>query len=80
MIGLKLPQEQKNTKKMSAFCSCAVKGAPEHPSKKVANALRRRGVFVFITQGEITTFYYNSPRQYSQIAALPFYNEVEDDD
>jgi len=80
LVGPKLPQEQKDTKKMTAFCSCAVNGEPKHPSKKVANALRRRGVFVFITQGKITTFYYNSPRQYSQIAALPFYNEVEDND
>ncbi len=80
LVGTKLPQEQKDTKKMSAFCSCAVNGAPKHPSKKVTNAFRRRGAHVCVTQVKAIWFYNNAPNRdnYSKIEPLPFYDEVEE--
>jgi len=80
LVGPKLPQEQKDTKKMTAFCSCAVNGAPKHPSKKVTNAFTRRGAPVCPTQGKSIWHYRVAPdrEDYSPIESLPFYEEVEE--
>ena len=32
LLGKKLSEEKKDTKRISTFCSCAIKGAPKHPS------------------------------------------------
>ncbi len=78
LVGPKLPEEKK---KMAAFCSCAIKGEPKHPSKKVANAFKRRGSPVFVTQGIGMQQHQNAPdRNWSTATPLPFYTEIEEDD
>ena len=80
LVGPKLSEEQKDTKKMSAFCSCAVKGEPKHPAKKVANAFKRRGAPVIITQGSGKHHFNDAPDRegWITVAPLPFYEEVEE--
>lgn len=80
LVGPKLLEQQKGTKKMTAFCSCAVNGAPKHPSKKVTNAFMRRGAPVCPTQGKSIWHYRHAPdrAEYSAIQSLPFYDEVEE--
>lgn len=80
LVGPKLPEEQRNKKKMSAFCSCAIKGEPKHPAKKVANAFKRRGAPVFQTKGRPILYYNDAPDRvgYTNIDPLPFYDEVEE--
>ena len=80
LVGPKLPQEQRDTKKMSTFCSCAVHGGPKHPAKKVMNAFRRRGAPVHATQGITTNHFDNAPsRGWSASTPLDFYEgEVEE--
>ncbi len=80
LLGSKLPEEQKDTKRMSAFCSCAIKSEPKHPAKKVTNAFRRRRAPVYITQGKAIWHYKDAPDRstYSSMEPLPLYNEVEE--
>ncbi len=65
----------------TAFISASKKGEPKHPSKRVANALKRRGAKVITTQGSTKHHYSNGmPDRGWQIATpLPFYDNVEDD-
>jgi beta-lactamase superfamily II metal-dependent hydrolase len=49
MLGPKLPAGSPLLR--TAFCSSA-KSAPKHPSKKVTNAFKRRGLEVHATEGE----------------------------
>ncbi|MCK5616247.1 MBL fold metallo-hydrolase [Candidatus Pacearchaeota archaeon] len=80
ILGPKLSEDQKDIKKISAFCSCAIKGEPKHPAKKVTNAFKRRGSHVFVTKGGTITHYCNaSARRWSSIIPLPFYSEIEDE-
>jgi beta-lactamase superfamily II metal-dependent hydrolase len=53
--------------------------APKHPSRKVVNALIRRGHAVRATQGDHLLFSRGAPDRtgYIQAAALPFYDQVE---
>jgi len=80
LIGPKLSEEQKGTKKMSAFCSCAANGAPKHPSKKVTNAFRRRGAPVYATQGSGWLHHNNAPNRegWNSGSPLQFFEEVEE--
>ncbi|MBW1976256.1 MAG: MBL fold metallo-hydrolase [Deltaproteobacteria bacterium] len=80
LVGPRLPEEKKSTKKMSAFCSCAVNGAPKHPSKKVTNAFMRRGAPVCPTHVKSIRRYHRAPHRddYSAMEPLPFYDEVEE--
>jgi beta-lactamase superfamily II metal-dependent hydrolase len=65
-------------------CSVAVisasKNAPKHPSKKVVNALIRRGAKVFATKGQLKHYNKNCPTRsgYSAATPLPFYEQVEE--
>jgi len=81
LVGPILSEEQKDTKRMSSFCSCAVSGSPKHPAKKVTNAFRRRGAPVCPTQGRpIWHYSKGAPDRstYSPIESLPLYYEVEE--
>ena len=64
----------------TAYISASVDGEPKHPSKKVTNALKRRGASVFTTQGKGIRLHYNAPdRQgWSPAIPVPFYDFVED--
>jgi len=80
LVGPKLNSDQKLR---SAFVSVAKNGAPKHPSKKVVNAFRRRGVEVHSTAGSAKCHYYNAPgwparSGWSASEPLPFYTQVED--
>ena len=63
-----------------AFISASKEGAPKHPSKKVTNALYRRGMKVHVTQGRDVLKPYDSPGRagWVSIEPLPFYELVED--
>jgi beta-lactamase superfamily II metal-dependent hydrolase len=65
----------------SAFVSVAAEGAPKHPSKKVMNAYKRRGVTVHATAG-LSKCHRNSlaPLRPNWFASTPveFFYEVED--
>ncbi len=80
LVGSKLPHEKRDTRKMTAFCSCAVNGEPKHPAKKVTNAFRRRGAPVYATQGSGWWHHNNAPNRdgWSAGSPLPFYDEVEE--
>lgn len=78
LLGPRQPRSAAPT--CSSFASAAKKGAPKHPSKKVANAFKRRGAAVCATQGGKLCHYYNAPSRpgWSTATPLPFYHEVED--
>lgn len=63
-----------------AYISCPKEGDPKHPAKKVTNALIRRNMKPFQTQGNILTKRCKTPRRegYSSAPQIPFYNQVED--
>lgn len=64
----------------TAFISVSPGGAPKHPSKKVTNALFRRGSKVHVTTGATKRHHHNAPDRLGWTASLPipFYNKVED--
>lgn len=70
--------EDKKTR--TAFLSAARKGEPKHPSRKVANAFRRRGAYVYATQGQNIWHHEDAPDRsdYSTLAPLAFFSEVEE--
>ena len=78
MLGPKLPAGSPFTR--TAFCSSA-KSAPKHPSKKVTNAFRRRGLSVHATEGSGKNHGRDNPARagWGPSTPLPFYTEVEDD-
>ena len=78
MLGPKLPAGSAMTR--TAFCSSA-KSAPKHPSKKVVNAFKRRGVEVHATEGEAKVHWKDHPARatYGPSTPLPFYTEVEEE-
>lgn len=66
----------------NAFISAATKGEPKHPSKRVVNALLRRGVRPLVTAGVDKLHYKNAPQRAGYVNAEPltFYSQVEDED
>jgi beta-lactamase superfamily II metal-dependent hydrolase len=63
----------------TAYISAATEGAPKHPSKRVTNALKRRGTEVYATQGKGVLHSYRHNRQnWSAAPQIPFYPQVED--
>jgi len=63
----------------TAFISVAFKGAPKHPSKRVTNALLRRGAKVYVTQGTgILHSYPHARANWGPAPVVPFYSQVED--
>ncbi len=77
MLGPKVQDEHS-----TAFVSSAKKGEPKHPSKKVANAFKRRGYRVHATQGQSKWHHHDAPERddYSSSTPLPFYGDVEEDE
>lgn len=77
IIGEKL-REQKHLK--TAFVSSPKNGDPKHPSRKVVNALKRRGAKAYATKG--ISMCQSSPdapdRGWSKADPLPFYEQVEE--
>ena len=67
-------------KRVTAYVSAASKGMPKHPSRKVANAFRRRGAYVYATQGANIWHRSNAPERsdYSSITPLEFFSQVEE--
>jgi beta-lactamase superfamily II metal-dependent hydrolase len=61
----------------TAFVSVA-KEAVKHPSKKVANAFKRRGATVHATQGLCKLHHQESRRGWTSSVPLPFYERVEE--
>ncbi len=74
------PKIDGDTKCKTAFASAPKDGEPKHPSKKVANAFRRRGAPVHATQGLTKWHHFDAPERdrWTTSTPLPFYNEVED--
>lgn len=72
-------KRKEDVKLKTAFVSASKGGEPKHPSKKVTNAFRRRGVWVHSTQGSTKRQHYNAPdRGWKESTPLPFYDEVEE--
>jgi len=63
-----------------AFISASAGGVPKHPSKKVVNALIRRGSIVYATQGIGVSYGEDAPVRYgwSPASTVPFSNQVEE--
>jgi beta-lactamase superfamily II metal-dependent hydrolase len=64
----------------TAFISAATEAGPKHPSKRVTNALRRRGSDVYVTQGNslLHAFPHSRP-EWGPAPKVPFYPQVEGD-
>ncbi len=62
-----------------AYISAPKEGDPKHPSRKVVNALIRRGSGVHTTQGIPKVHYYGAPERDGWVTSdpLPFFDEVE---
>lgn len=76
LIGNILDTDQKL---LMAYLSVSKDGEPKHPSKKVTNAFRRRGAYVYRTAGKTICHSNNSPdRGWDPVQELPFYGEVEE--
>ena len=78
ILGLKSPELKEEYMK-TAFASVPKEGDPKHPSKKVANAFKRRGAKVIVTKGNtIHHFSSDAPDCPGWIKAepLPFYDQV----
>ena len=63
----------------TAFISAGAKGTPKHPSKRVTNALLRRGAKVYVTQGK--ALLHASPltrANWGPAPEVPFYGQVEE--
>jgi hypothetical protein len=59
--------------KATAYVSAAPEAGPKHPSSKVTNAFRRRGVNVVATQGNTLCYSRNAPQRYGwvPVTAIP---------
>jgi len=64
----------------TALVSAAKEGEPKHPSKRVMNAFRRRGVEVHVTAGMIKCHPLPVRAGWIKSTPLPFYSQVEDVD
>ncbi len=73
------PKLQTDKKLQTAYVSVTKESGPKHPSKKVTNAFRRRGAYVYATHGSTLRHPHNAPdRGWTTVEPLPFYPEVED--
>lgn len=61
-----------------AIISVCKDGAPKHPSKKVINALIRRGMNVYCTSGHLLNYSVGSSRYFSAAVAESFSEYVEE--
>jgi beta-lactamase superfamily II metal-dependent hydrolase len=63
--------------KATAYVSVAPEAGPKHPSAKVTNAFRRRGVQVVATKGNALCYSWNAPPRYGWVpaSALPLLTE-----
>ena len=79
LLGLRLSEEGATTGKR-AIVSCAKKGKPKHPSRRVTNAAIRRGAEVFTTQGNGLWHHSNGRQRDGWYAATPeeFVQDYED--
>lgn len=77
LIGPKLSQVKEIK---TAFISAPKKGDPKHPSRKVVNALIRRGARVLVTAGVHTRHFLNAPDRpgWNSSGGLSLYDKVED--
>ena len=76
------PVLQETGTKFKVFISASKDGNPKHPSKRIVNALIRRGGNVIATQG-LTKCSHSSgvpDRKWVNATPLPFYTNVEEDD
>jgi beta-lactamase superfamily II metal-dependent hydrolase len=75
IVGPKLPFG--SASKATAYVSVAPEAGPKHPSAKVTNAFRRRGVQVVATKGNTLRYSQNAPQRYGWVAAsaLPLLTE-----
>ena len=78
ILGQKLPVG--TWARAAAYVSCAPEAGPKHPSSKVTNAFRRRGVNVVPTQGTSLCYSRNAPRRYGwgPVTVLPLIEETEE--
>jgi beta-lactamase superfamily II metal-dependent hydrolase len=67
IVGPKLPFG--SAPKATAYVSVAPEAGPKHPSAKVTNAFRRRGVQVVATKGNTLCYSQNAPQRYGWVAA-----------
>ncbi len=79
LLGPRLSEEGATTGKRVTV-SCAKKGEPKHPSRRVTNAAMRRGAKVFTTQGKGLCYYSSGMEREGWSAATPeeFVQEYED--
>ena len=73
------PKVATDEKLKSAFASVSKEGEPKHPAKQVTNAFRRRGAYVYQTNGKGVCHHRNAPERpgWSSAEPIPFYSEVE---
>jgi beta-lactamase superfamily II metal-dependent hydrolase len=64
----------------TSYVSVAPEAGPKHPSSKVTNAFRRRGVNVVPTQGTSICYSRNAPKRngWGPVSALPLIEETEE--
>lgn len=63
----------------TAYISAPKQGDPHHPSRKVTNALKRRGSNVFATKGVSICHRREAPnRGWGAASEIPFHSQVED--
>jgi beta-lactamase superfamily II metal-dependent hydrolase len=73
------PKQSEDKKLYTSFLSASKNGAPKHPSKKVTNAFRRRGAYVYVTNDNTILHRHNAPyRGWPTINPLDFYYEFEE--
>ena len=74
------PKQTHDKKKLTAYVSVSKNKTPKHPAKKVTNAFRRRGAYVYPTSGSTIRHCFDAPKRegWESIDPLPFYEEVED--
>ncbi|MCR9095668.1 MAG: MBL fold metallo-hydrolase [bacterium] len=76
LLGPRLDRDQKLR---TALVSCAPDGAPKHPAKKVTNAFRRRGAWVYEVKSATTHHSRDAPdRGWVQAVPTPVYDVVEE--
>jgi beta-lactamase superfamily II metal-dependent hydrolase len=76
------PKKASDISLRAAYVSAAKDAAPKHPAKKVTNAFRRRGAYVYsMADGNSKCHRHNAPdRGWGNAEALPLYSQVEDPD
>ncbi len=81
LLGPALPEASKDEKTgINAFISAAKKGSPKHPSRRVTNALNRRGATVLVTAGGSHCYHSSDApgRGWGPITPQAFVAEYED--